>query len=177
MPALRFTCGAPLKKLWLATKASVEALPKIERAYVFVEVRLEERLFHSPSGQATGQVSIYVWNHGKTPAILKKLRGYVDLLADTPQQLLPLPGGERELPPGLVIRGGDYRIEKFSYRLSDSDMGDIDGGQRVLYCLGRIEYQAVLGVHCETGFCWRYRPSSLLRDFVISPDTNLNFHS
>jgi hypothetical protein len=165
------------ENLWLSTKASVEALPKMERAYVFVEIKLEEPLIHTPSGNAQSKISLYIWNHGRTPAALTKIRGYCVIVEELPQELLKFPGSENELPTGLVIAGGGYRVEHATCHISNVDMGDIEGGQRVLYCIGKIEYEDVMGVHRETGFCWQYRPSSSMRDFVISPNTKLNYRT
>lgn len=177
LAAFTFQLRQSTEKLWRETKASVDALPKIQRAYVFVEVKLEERLVGTTNELAESKVSVYIWNHGKTPAVLTKLRGYTTVLPETPQELIHFKGNERELPPGLVIAGSGYRIEQFTCRLSTDNLGDIERGDSVLYCAGRVEYEDVMGIHRETGFCWQYRPLSALRDFTISPNTKLNYRT
>jgi hypothetical protein len=71
----------------LAAKASAEAVPLIERAYLCVEVTfpqpLVERFAHEGVGASTkvkpnytGTIAASIFNRGKTPAVLRRLRAY-----------------------------------------------------------------------------------------------------
>jgi hypothetical protein len=160
-----------------AARDAAEALPLIERAYVFVEVRLTEALIYSLTGNAPSDVEIHFQNHGKTPAMLNKVRGYCIIQQENPSALLSFEGSERELPQGLVIKSGGIWIEKVPARISSAQMGEIERSNTNLFCVGRIEYKDVMGKRYETGFCWRYMYHMQRGRFVIADDTKLNYYT
>lgn len=147
--------------------------PRIEKAYVFVEVLLEEGVFYSPSGNAASNIKVIIRNHGKTPAILTKLRGYAPILEHIPNELINFPGSDATIPEGIVIAsGGTYPLTVQAH-ISTLEGGQIEHGEKTLFCCGSVSYKDILGCHRETGYCWQYGTHN--EQFVISPNTRLNY--
>jgi hypothetical protein len=165
------------KKVANAAKKSAEALPAIERAYVFVDISLYQTIVATQDGTAASPVTVAFRNHGKTPAILEKLRAYCIISQETPQELIAFPGSEHELPQGLVIAASDRLVHQVDARVKTSELGEIERGDRRLFCAGRIEYRDVLGDRRETGFCWQYRHHMVRGSFIITPNTKLNYYT
>lgn len=156
-----------------AAREAAEALPKIERAYVFAEVLL--RKVSSPFPEIPIDVCFH--NHGKTPALITKLRAYPAILDSTPNALNEFPGSENTLPQGLVITAnGDY-WEHTPIKMSGEEWTNLKSLNKTLFCIGRIEYDDVLGRHRETGFCWHFFDDARGYGFTISPNTKLNYYT
>jgi hypothetical protein len=151
--------------------------PRLERAYVFVEVKLKEPLVTTPSGNAGSPVSVCYRNHGKTPAVIIKLRAYPLIEERPPKALLKFPGSENEVSPGLVIGANEPYWGTVTCHISNTEMGEIDRLEKALFIVGRIEYKDVLGCRRKTGFCWQYRHHMQQASFIISPNTELNFYT
>lgn len=159
-----------------AAQASADALLKIERGYVFATVVLTNGyLSHTQAGTIESNLDVEFSNHGKTPAIIKKLRGDYIIEETAPQTLTAGPKSERELPVGLIIAAGATFRLPVQYRLSDLEFAQLQALEKNLYCLGLIEYQDVLGSTRQTGYCWQYREFKGGREMIITPDTPLNF--
>ena len=155
-----------------------KALPRIEKAYVFVEVKLEESLTSTPSGNALSPVAIYYRNEGNTPAVIRKLRAYAAIQKEPPQELHKFPGSEDPVPPGLAIAGHGYYRGTVYCRVSDLDTGEMERGNKTLFIVGLIEYEDVLRSKRKTSFCWHYSQHGASRgNFIISPNTRLNHYT
>jgi hypothetical protein len=135
-------------------------LINIERAYVFVKIC--ESTINSETWDASAK--IWLVNYGKTPAIIRIIRGWIKFLDAVPNEL-PKPTEAEDLwkdgvvlapgpDPQVIITAGPTRT-KFNQSQFDSI-----SGTRTFYCMGVVEYQDVFGKNWETRFCWHYSPSS-----------------
>lgn len=159
-----------------AAKASAEALPNVERAYLFLDGKLESQL-HWPTATSEKRESVIrpiFKNHGKTPAILKELYWDVLVLDRLPGQreVDALRGGP--FPVSLIIGSGG-KSEPFDVPFS-IDGSDVDSillsRSRYMYFVGRVRYDDVFGKTHETGFCIQYRRSSEMFDAAMSEKLN-----
>jgi hypothetical protein len=151
-----------------AAQQSADALPAIERAYVFLHVnsarhRLKpiETMGPAPRILPVESLNIHFHfiNHGKTPAVLTELRAGVKRQADD----LPPDAWTQLSTANLsmnVVAGGDT-FPKDGYRVADREpITDTDGdaileGKLFAYFFGRVAYQDVFGTDHVTQFCWR----------------------
>jgi hypothetical protein len=157
-----------------AAKLAAEVIPKIERAYIFVKVQLRDA--PSPFPEITIDVGFY--NHGKTPALITKLRAYPAILTTAPQRLNEFPGSENEVPQGLAVTAGGVYWTTVAQVVDQESYGQIKSGEITLFCVGRIEYDDILGSHNETGFCWQFFDDSIRGyGFTICPHTKLNYYT
>jgi hypothetical protein len=140
-----------------AAEESAKAIPKIERAYVFANVKLVQRIMPIQEGITTAHFVVNFYNYGKTPAIITMLRGYAELAHAVPRAPIEHPGADERLPEGLVIASGKAYQLPLQLRLVPADMNDLISLARIVYCVGMIEYKDFLGDTRETGFCWEYR--------------------
>jgi len=160
-----------------AAQDAAEALPKIERAYVFAKVKLEMGLLMTPSGTAKSSMMVHFPNRGKTPAMLTKIRAYAVIQKETPIALRPPQDDEREYPEGMVIKADGMLDQPVTIGISQTEFGEMERKEKTLFCLGRIEYDDVLGDHRETGFCWHFVPRlGGTGTFEITPKTKLNYY-
>ena len=173
----------------LAAKASAEALPLIERAYVFVKVSFEvaliERMEQVGTGvmnnvQATytGTIAVSIYNYGKTPAALRRLRAYAFTDQQQPTELIAHEKADNKIADGIVIAPSAhpyvYRIPLTGY--NKERLAQLHDVIWRIYCLGVVDYEDVLGKKRETGFCWQSYSIKNQLDFVISPSA-LNYRT
>jgi hypothetical protein len=159
-----------------AARDSASALPRLERAYLFVETDQDSlaSLSHAIRQAkvhtfATTPVSVSyeLVNQGKTPALLKAQRFTMQYRADTDSPavvpLEPISAGE------IVIRGGEVHPKtdfRHSLRneladpLSPEEVERLGSGLNKLLFIGRFIYDDVFGNVHETSVCWRYDPTS-----------------
>lgn len=159
-----------------AAKASADVLPKIERAYVFVDVSISdlERLSLRPPSYRF-QITVRLTNHGKTPAILTRVRAY-SLWSDVPpSQLIPTDRADRQLPPGLVIGSEAFFDVPLPQGVDGSAYDQLMGIETHLYTVGIIEYQDVMGASHHTSFCWHTYPVGEEVKISISPSSLNSF--
>ena len=158
----------------VAAKDAADALPKIERAYVFVEVSIGEFAL-AGTDDAIANIRVRFINLGKTPAIPKRIRAYPVVQQAIPDALNSVPSSERQLPPSYVIPAGDgFPLNAIELKRKRTEMTEISDGTMPLFCVGQIEYSDVLGAHRETGFCWRY--DSVGRRLVPA-ESKLNYYT
>jgi hypothetical protein len=150
----------------------------IERAFLFPEVNEGDGPRHSPSGNVPWNIAVDLSNSGKTPAIIRLLRGYADVLlvtANPPDKVHTFPGSDDEIAPGVAIPKDTGYTTMVQVRLTDTQWAQIEGGNAVLYVLGRIEYDDVFQHRHKTGYCWQYARQGGMWKFVISQKTKLNY--
>ncbi|MGA7579665.1 MAG: hypothetical protein ACLQUW_03190 [Desulfobaccales bacterium] len=160
-----------------AAKDSAEALPAIERAYLFVYV--------SPNmkskfviGNNTGMVTIN--NCGRTPAIIKNIiaiSGYFN----TPPAICqgePIPIE----PYDTIIAGRPHPDEEktfeVNFTIKDSDqMEDVirDNAHMGIFIHGCIQYEDIFRNPQETRFYWRYSYTS--HTFIRVEDKERNYQT
>ena len=148
-----------------AARDAAKALPRIERAYVFAEV-----IPRAISSLGEMPIDVCFHNHGRAPHLITQLRAYSIILESTPSALIEFPGTENAVPQGIVIKAdGDHWLHT-PITINSDGWTKIKTMETTLFCVGKIEYEDVLGRHRETGFCWRGY------GFMISPNTNLNHY-
>jgi hypothetical protein len=140
-----------------AARVSAEALPKIERAYVFVEVLFAGGV-PIEDGRFGLDFIVRFTNHGKTPAIITLTRAYTLWSETPPTELVRTERAQREVPQGMVIGAdGNYDLPLREV-IDGGEWGDIHDVVRRLYIVGVMEYEDVMGVSHRTGFCWHTYP-------------------
>lgn len=164
--------------LWRSTSALVKRTgddsKTIERAYLFVEVLIEENL-HASATESANEIQVLIWNHGKTPAEIVQIRAYPLLEDSPPQELIEYPGSERTIPPGLgIAQNNSFNIPPVTVQISKADLNGIYSMSKTLYCVGQIKYRDVFDAERDTGFCWFYRYHKQEGKFVIAPNSQLN---
>jgi hypothetical protein len=149
-----------------ASKAAAEALPSIERSYIFLRIEhhsFQLRPIDTPHMKAPFIRSLSVRcnfiNHGKTHAVVQAIRIGIkrlagDLAGDawSEQATVKLPvdvlgTGESFEKEGLLISDPE--------KLTEGDADLILGGTMFIYFFGHVAYQDVFGSDRETQFCWR----------------------
>lgn len=89
---------------------------------------------------------------------------------------MDFPGSETELPRGLVISASGHYSNSINKVFTDKEWVEVCALERTYFCVGRIEYDDVIGDHRETGFCWHYHRYGERHRFIISHDTKLNYY-
>lgn len=141
--------------LWVITREAAEALPLIERAYVYAKVGLDDIGFvQNQKGLWETKFRVLFVNRGKTPAALVQLRAYTIVRDTAPTQLIEFAGSDTTLPEGYVIATDKAWEDDVDCVLTAEDYGQIGLGNKFVYCCGLISYRDVLGKDRETGFCW-----------------------
>lgn len=164
-----------------AARDSADALPTLERAYIFFEPspwcapNIKQILAGTASfglGSDSPRIDYEFANHGKTPAILKRMSAIFAHLTE-----LPARGHNISEPLGseIVIPGGGiypchrsisgpagpmeitHQLQNFLlHPLNDDEKQSIGAGMSFLWFYGNVIYDDVFGREHETRFCWRY---------------------
>ena len=158
-----------------AALETAKSITASERAYVFVNVKIVDDIISTPSGNAQSRFKANFCNHGKTPAIIISLRCYCDLVGVIPNELPKSLGSDERLSEGLVIASELIFEVTIPHGISDSAMGEIERGEKILICYGHIKYTDILKNVRETGYCWEYRPNQ--GRFVFSGSSGLNHYT
>lgn len=157
-----------------AAVTSSEALLAAERAYLFVEV-VQNTVTIDDSFPR--QVSVKIWNHGRTPAELTRIRSYMSVSETVPQELLATEDSEQELPAGVGLPPRTALDLTLEVRFNDGQLFQVSTLTKAMYCIGRIEYRDMFGQARATGFCWRFVQSATQQEFVPVRDSKLNSRS
>src|ERR1700733_5590349 len=167
--------AAQLNRTVRATRDAAAALPKIERAYVFVDVQMPAAPTLTPKGTAQSHLRVDITNHGRTPAFLDQIRAVAHVTTTRPDKL-PTTDDDRPLPSGFALKAGTRYPQNVYFRVSQDEWTDVVGlNGPMLFCYGRIQYRDALGGRRETGFCMEYQERSDFKGFQLSPDTPLNY--
>lgn len=171
-----FTLYIATDQLKSLAKEGGEALPKIERAYIFVEVR-GDLIPISGKQDISKNMSfadIVIVNHGKTPAILSNLGSAVWKDRGQPTKFSTKRG--TNIPPGMVIGGTGAHTEQFPLGIiSEAEINEILGLTINLMIYGTVDYVDVLGKDRTTNFCWQWYPHR--RDWGIANNHELNCYT
>jgi hypothetical protein len=160
-----------------AAKESADALPAIERAYIFAElmpnaaslisspierVISKRELGFGDAGSAHVRIMYRTVNHGKTPAIIKSITSTIYHLENLPKHIRH---ANTEVPTADVVRAGDtYPMRENGWFIHDQGINidaaiSIKAGRSFVWICGRVLYDDVFGRERETRFCWRYNRS------------------
>jgi hypothetical protein len=138
-----------------AAQDSADALPAIERAYLFVNVVIDlsdydpDEVFRIiPRGN---KVKIIVTNHGKTPAILERITLTNNCFFTENFDLHPPFGTD------IIINGRDRNYSTPFFIHSTEELQEIIACKSNLVCEGTIQYTDVFDIsRIEVGFCWQW---------------------
>jgi hypothetical protein len=167
----------PAKEAAIAAKAAAEALPAIERAYVFIipEIRsLDLVPYISGVGGYYSQVEIHfrIENHGKTPAVIKGVDARLKVLNDAPNNEIHL---IVEFVPDKILAGGASYEPHLSPRICEIDdtiAERIEAGHSAIWFFGSIYYDDLFGKEHVTRFRWSH--SDILDVFTARGDAPYN---
>jgi hypothetical protein len=160
-----------------AARDSADALPALERAYVFVELspdasvnimsaihRLQRRRDLRPDDDTIVQVTVMyrIKNYGKTPAIVKSEAGEIHRLIELPDQVRYYDNVMADI---VVCSSEVYPPREDGWFILNQNIcaetgASIERGDSFLWVYGHILYQDVFGSEHETRFCWRYNGSA-----------------
>ncbi|MGP8051145.1 MAG: hypothetical protein ACLPYB_11110 [Desulfobaccales bacterium] len=161
-----------------AAKDSADALPAVERAYLFVKVILnisdhdpDQPQINIGTMEAPGanKVNIIVTNHGKTPAIIERIAitnnpffpFQFDIRPPFGTDLIDIFEHERTYETNFLIHG-------------EEEWGEIIANNSPLICEGFVQYTDVWVItHDKIGFCWQY--SDFWEKFIPCADSNRNY--
>lgn len=143
-----------------ATKRSVDNISRIERAYIFTTVGQHPSTCEPVHG-VDGFKGIYafnatvtLWNVGRTPAIITKIRAVISLGKAIIPEIK-----ESEIPSGIVVGSDKWKnLPTVSFHINEMERQNIYNRNIVAYCCGRIEYEDVFRDKYIRGFCWEYSP-------------------
>lgn len=140
-----------------AAQKSADAIPHIERAYVFFwDVQRRDFSFVPRPGRTvviptSGQNVIYR-NCGKTPAVIVKTKLECDVFTQPPN---PASAPEKTLPSGAVIGAGDdWPRGKVDVSKEKIERAKSEGAEIYLY--GEITYRDIFKNEQRTWFCRRW---------------------
>ena len=161
-------------RAWTQERANIA----MERAYVLATVHMEVfQMPRTPRAPLPAEITrawVIYKNHGKTPAFVTLIRGYIEVRKDYPKELLDI-GPLRSIPEGIVLGAGEeYRID-FIEDLDD--MVPYDWVVERVLCLGMIRYRDIFNKTRETGYCWQYQERFGTGSFHIAPADDLNYHT
>jgi hypothetical protein len=151
-----------------AASDQAQALVNSERAYIFAVVKFGDELPPDGKGDPAVTYEVELRNHGKTPAILKRLRLLVHMAAEYPATLPPA-AIKKDIPPGKVLGAGAQYSTESTTRFNKADWTDIQNRKTKFLCLGEVIYLDMLGIERATYFCWELQPRGGLWRFDIAP--------
>ena len=161
-----------------AAKDSADALPILERAYIFSKVIPSRKIeiFHGGFDYDKGlEAELWLKNHGKTPAIIKEI-AFWGYKYDSPirDKLIVI----KVHAPRESFIGHDEEFEEDSYGFPFITKDEWVGlctipHKLIIYCVGYVKYTTIFGEeHCHF-FCWEFDGPT--GKFMLSPDSELNY--
>ncbi|MCX5847744.1 MAG: hypothetical protein NTW12_15545 [Deltaproteobacteria bacterium] len=174
--------------LWLYTRKSAnsakkaaDALPTIERAYLFIDS------IEWPKGELGFTLSGYnnlnlikgmIKNVGRTPAILCNVSAKVSIKkSEYPTREVVRGKSEIVFPKGVIITSDGTENFSCGEVIGPSIMTESDFIQATILCYGYVIYEDIFGKSHETGFCYEFKPIYLEGRFHISNNKDLNYYT
>ena len=155
-----------------AAKASSDTAQKTERAWLII--RVEIFAFNLPNEGRGMRAKVIVTNQGKTPAVLRIFRGYLQFRRDVPVALHEHDNARNQMPEGLAIGAdSDESFEVFAH-LTEDEMNMVRAIDGSVFAMGLVNYDDVMGNNHETGYCWMTQVRFDRIDFYIAP-SRLNY--
>jgi hypothetical protein len=169
----------PAKEAARAAQAAAEALPTVERAYVFMVPALTfgTSVPHSSGvGERYNRISVQfrIENLGKTPAAIESVYVRLGVLPDPPDNrthlISNIVAGE------AIVRSDDAwipaEINPIICNISESEFDDISNNRAAIWFYGSILYKDMFGGERTTRFRWCY--SELLEVFTPRGEAPFN---
>jgi hypothetical protein len=163
-----------------AAKDSADALPMLERAYIFVnKVRSNTIIMPTPDEYYYGasrirlnknSFEVVIENYGKTPAIVKRIEAVANVFSGAIPHIV---GIQYPNMPEItrIIASQKGHSFNFDFDIEDNQtLEKISSLERKLVCIGCIQYEDIFGNPHETGFCWWYEPDT--EDFCFYDHPN-----
>jgi len=153
-----------------AAKRSADAIPDIERAYLFLDASSSEL---PKAVAAASPARIAFKNYGKTPATL---RGVVGRYYYAPNVVAKMALPQAAMPLSSVVGegavAGPYDLPLDA---NDQDLDQAKKGQGALLVQAAVGYADLFGESHETGVCYAFKFDA--GAFVPCPDAALNYHN
>jgi hypothetical protein len=164
-------------------KISADIARKMDRAFVTAEVTAPMLALSSAGrewvkgGRTMVSATVTLRNHGRTPAIIRKVDAGLRPLSSRPTKPLSFsPKSQHLLPPALAIAAKNSYPFEARRPLIRSVWQDTVSGKKTLFCGGTIVYDDVLGQQHETAFCWERSSESDGKDrYSITYSEDLNY--
>jgi hypothetical protein len=156
------------KKAAEAAEKSADALPIMERAYVFSNIKINKDM-SDPDTVRDFEAELWLKNHGKTPAIIKEI-GFGGHYPTNPFNKLHI-----HHPIDSIIGSGDEVYEtRYRFPITGNDWFDfIDTKPKIrFFCIGYIKYITVFGEEDCHPFYWEFDGPS--KRFVLVQSEKLN---
>jgi len=141
-----------------AAQKSADALPIMERAYIFSNIKIVGNM-SDPHAVSNFVAELWIKNHGKTPAIIKEI-GYGGHYPTKPFDKLHI----HHPIESIIGSGNEVKEDQYWFPITENDwldFIDIDTKQRIkFFCIGYIKYITVFGEEDCHPFYWEFdRPS------------------
>jgi hypothetical protein len=161
-------------------KRTVDSSTAAERAYIFVDVVMAAFPVEIPNGRFHANVQVNLRNHGKTPAILRKIWAYPEIIgvgAPYPTAIRP-PVVDEQIGLGRVIAASTSLPQTIDHTFERLEWANVRGRNDRFLCVGEVTYLDIHGSEHRTGFCWEYQPSDrpVLFEIVPANQCNLNYY-
>ena len=144
-----------------AADIAERGLTDLERAYIFVKVTPsvpDSTAFIRVQGATqVFKANIQIQNLGKTPAVIRKLRGYFMMADVAPTELIASPIVHQEIPNGLAIGSESTVIDAPEIYLEEGQRSALLNQETGLWVCGEVAYEDIFGNLHITGFCWACR--------------------
>jgi hypothetical protein len=158
-----------------AAKKSADALPIMERAYVFAQIKLKEKL-STMDGPKNIDILLYLKNYGRTPAIVKDIACHIGIYPKNQVNGDDLTEREKHYPIEAFIGRDEQHLENTKpLYIDDKELLYIAGKSHIIYCFGCVRYMTIFEQEHFHGFCWEYSfPDG---KFALSPNEELNYNT
>jgi hypothetical protein len=169
----------PAEEAAKAATAAAEALPRLERAYIFIQPKISLKTAFIMYGETSGTipdnvgVEFLITNHGKTPAIIMSMDIRCDFWTSAPDNSQHIPskllGNEVVLEAGKSLPEERITIKQF---LNPDAVKALAKGDAYVWFSGSILYNDIFGEQRRTSF--RHRYGSIMRVMTASGGTPYN---
>jgi hypothetical protein len=143
----------------IAGKASADAIPTIERAYVFFDhaatAPLNTPRLEIPIIKPKATRQIVFRNYGKTPGIFRGMASQFRYWSIEPE---PIPASDWKLAPTVVVSAGEALapfpciLEATKDEIAEAALGRGGG----LFLTTRLDYEDIFEGKHETATCWQF---------------------
>jgi hypothetical protein len=161
--------GRATSKAANAAKKAADALPIVERAYVFITHVSAQRIIR----ENVFEFTITISNVGKTPAIIASESKCGCFISDRYPKHPNIQDAFQRA--GAYLAANEPIPWIVTRRITDEDWKKIHAKEIKLLCCGLIVYTDIWKVRHETGFCWEYAIINQTPGFNLVTDSSLNY--
>jgi hypothetical protein len=159
----------------IAAKVAAEHIPRVERAYLFLWKELKHKITPNPLGGDILEVQFAFHNHGKTPAILRRIEVDIRVIERYPTTLREI---AEDMPMGFALSSeGTTPFFPRRQLIKPEHWTNFKQRKCLLLFLGVVKYNDVFGDPHETGFCLEWDVISGQGGFSPSPTDTLNYYT